>query len=337
MAPPYLSPTRIFPKALQAGTSASLVYNPIKGDSTGGEVVPISRLVVCILILVPAGWAASQERSAPNGRQVDLSLKGDLTGDGRVYRVEWYHRGPIESGNPPSYVVGVSVRALPESSPVLAQWEAKQPTDAITPDPKLDELWPVFESGGRIITVKVSYGVKGTELAALRFDGRRLRVVGHWQETGFTVTRLGPAKQLIVIQTAGSAGNFPTIYAWTGTEFKDVSREYPNYYVNWGAPFLKEIRNSEPVLAAAVASDCQFVLKAFDYAGQLQVARQACLDAKKRISTGWAIIPDQEGESVQDFEQEKGTALDAINRALADRKGPRPEAARLSDSPKNQH
>jgi hypothetical protein len=298
-------------------------------------VLIIRLAFIGILILLPDLLrAAFQMPPAQGGREVDLSLKGDLTGDGRTFRVEWYHRSSTDATGAASYIVGVSVRGLAENSPVLAQWEAGQATSSFTPDAKLDELWPVPESGGRIITIRVSYGVKATEFAALRFDGRRMRVVGHWQETGFTVTRLGPDKQLIVIQTSGSSGNFPTIYAWNGAEFKDVSREFPEYYANWGAPFVREIRNAEPLFAATIASDCRLAVKAFDYAGQPQVARQVCLEARKRVSSGFAIIPDQEGESMQDFEQEKGVALESINRALGEKKGSRSEAARVLESPR---
>ena len=295
----------------------------------------ISRLAyISILLASTTTLYGSQAPPGQAPHEVDLSLKGDLTGDGRIFRVEWYHRTAEDAASPGSFIIGCSVRGTAENSPIIAQWEASQPSPTFAPDLKLDELWPVPESGGRIITIRVSYGVKATELTALRFDGRRLRVVGHWRETGFTLTRLGPDKQLIVIQTSGSSGNFPTIFAWNGSEFKDVSREFPQYYANWAAPFVKEIRNPEPLFAGTVASDCELALKAFDYAGQPQVARQVCLEARKRVSTGFAIIPDQDGESPQDFDQERSLALETISRALGERKGSRSEAARVFESPR---
>lgn len=279
--------------------------------------MPISRAaVVGVLILVPVLGVASSPQAVQDGRQVDLASKGDLTGDGRLFRVEWYHRAAPDSAGTPAYVLGVSIRSPSENAPVLAQWEASQPAGIAAPDPVLDDLWPIPESGGgRLISVRISYTNRLADLTILRFDGRKLRVVGHWQEGAFRITRLGPDKRLAVIQM-GSPGNFPTIYAWNGTDFKDASREFPDYYASWATPLMREIRNAEPALADTVASNCHLVARALDYAGAPQVGRQACVEARKRISSGWALIPGQEGESVQDFERERNSAIEAINRVL---------------------
>jgi hypothetical protein len=292
------------------------------------------QALVCFLTLVPLPGAASAVQVPAEARYVDLALKGDLTGDGRVYRVEWYHRGPIDSANPPSYVLGVSVRAPSENSPVLAQWEAAQPTSVLAADPNLHQLWPIPDWGGRLITTNVSRGSNTTELTALRFDGRRLRMVGHWENAAFSLTRLGLDKRLVVIQTGSGSDNLPSIYAWNGNEFKEMSRDFPEYYANWGAPFVKEIRNSEPTLADVIAVDCQSATKAFAYADEPQVGRQACLEARKRLSAGWAIIPARAGESAQDFDREKNAAIQTVDQTLTERKNPRPESARVSRFPR---
>jgi hypothetical protein len=292
----------------------------------------ILRLVVlCILVMCPALGAVSSPQVAPQAgarvRHIDLALKGDLTGEGRILRVEWYHRDALQAAAPSSYVIGLQVRGRTEDSPVLAQWEAEKSAGVVSADPGFDDLWPVPESGGRLITVGVAYSSNTLGLTALRFDGNRLRVVGHWENSGFTITRAGAAKRLVVIETAGIFGtNIPAIYAWNGSEFKEASREFPEYYASWAAPYVKEIRNSEPMPADAVAADCQVAVKAFGYAGETQMARQACLDARKRITSGWALIPGQQGATPQDFDREKSAAIEAVNRTLA--KFSKQEAAR---------
>ena len=124
---------------------------------------------------------------------------------------------PSEAATPGSYVIGLQVRGRTDDSPVLAQWEAEKSTSLVSADPGFDDLWPVPESGGRLITVGVTYGSNTLGLTGLRFDGSKLRVAGHWENTGFTITRAGASKRLVVIETAGIFGtNVPAIYAWTG-------------------------------------------------------------------------------------------------------------------------
>ena len=61
------------------------------------------------------------------------------------------------------------------------------------------------------------------------------------------------------------------------------------------------------------------------------MARQACLDARKRITSGWALIPGQQGATPQDFDREKSAAVEAVNRTLA--KFSKQEAARAPGLP----
>jgi hypothetical protein len=267
-------------------------------------------------------------QASPTARHIDLALKGDLTGDGRIFRVEWYHREVAAQGGASGFYVGLQVKARADDSPVLAQWEAEKPTGLGGADPGLNDLWPIPESGGRLITVGIPYGNNTIGLTALRFNGDKLRAVGQWENTGFTITRAGAAKRLVVIETATTGPNLPTIYAWNGSDFKQASRDFPDYYVSWAATYVKEIRNSEPMPADAVSVDCQVVMKAFDYAGEAQTARQPCLDARKRIMSGWALIPGQQGATQQDFEREKGAAVDSINRTLA--RFPKQETAKVA-------
>ena len=334
--PPYTaSPCAVHDSSasrLQQALSGQSYIIIVKGSSEWGFVI-LRVVVVCILAMCAAVGAVSSSRVEPQAdagvRHIDLALKGDLTGDGRVFRVEWYHRDVLQAAAPGSYVAGVQVRGRADDSPVLAQWEAEKSTGVVGANPGFNDLWPVPESGGRLITVGVAYSGNTLGLTALRFDGNKLRAAGHWKDTGFTITRAGAAKRLVVIETVGIFGtNIPAVYAWNGSDFKEASREFPEYYASWAARYVKEIRNSEPMPADAVAADCQVAVKAFDYAGETQLARQACLDARKRITSGWALIPGQQGATPQDFDREKSAAIEAVNRTLA--KFSKQEAARAS-------
>jgi hypothetical protein len=134
---------------------------------------------------------------------------------------------------------------------------------------------------------------------------------------------------LVVIENPATTGPaLPTIYAWNGTDFKEASRDFPEYYAGWAAPYVKEIRNSEPMPASALSTDCELLVRAFDYAGQALLGRQSCLEARKRVLSGWAVIPGQQGATPQDFDREKSAAADSINRTLA--RLSKPENAKVS-------
>jgi hypothetical protein len=105
-------------------------------------------------------------------------MEGDLTGNGHLFRVEWYHRGPFPGvqGNPPNYVRGVAVRSSGANSLVLARWNSGH-TTLVDFYKTFNSLWPVRRGGGMLLTTLVQYGGAVYVLDALRFEHGELRRV----------------------------------------------------------------------------------------------------------------------------------------------------------------
>src|SRR5215467_3754578 len=86
----------------------------LKGYPRWGFTILRTVLICLLAIYVVGARVASPSQAAgqanPTARHIDLALKGDLTGDGRTLRVEWYHREAAAQGTAPAPYVGLQVK-----------------------------------------------------------------------------------------------------------------------------------------------------------------------------------------------------------------------------------
>lgn len=265
----------------------------------------------CLGLAFPA--QAPVTKPAHPSAIVDLGLTGRLTDKTIRQTVEWYHVGPLPPAapnNPPRYVRGVRVREDGAGSAILAHWEAR-PTTILAFYPKLNGLWGVSGAARTLVSVAVQYGGRVVDLYLLRLERGIFTTVGHMEGESMSIMRLNG--HLVVEVMPDDYYKVPSLQAWNGSEFVEASRDFPQFYAKLGKDYVGGVRNPHPLPAEAIVASCQLALQAYDLAGRPAVGREACLDARRRISSGLGLIPGLAGESPQHFEQERAFAVKRID------------------------
>lgn len=260
-------------------------------------------------------------------RHIDLALTADLAGDGHLWKIEWYHRGPFQSDvphQPSEYFRGIAVRGLEADSPVLVQWEAS-PTTIVTFYPDLNGLWAVPESASMLITVGVQYGGSVVDLYVLRFREGKLQRVGDMGGREVRIERLG-SRQRFAVLVQVEYKDVPELYAWNGSRVSRADREFPEFWSKVAAEYLTTLRTRPPDIEAVppyvYVDSCKRAIKVFDFAQMPERSREFCLEMRTLISEGHRLSPSVSKESPEQFKREKETALQEIDALVARLKSP---------------
>jgi hypothetical protein len=284
-------------------------------------------IAACLALLSPILFRPSlnPRQSGANektdGRYVDSVLVVDIGGNGRLLQVEFYHRGPLvcRKAQAPTrwdqYIRGIDVATAEGTE--LDQWEAP-PTvrpcigganACFTP---LDGVWPI-QARGSVITTVVWYSARSLQLWAFRWTGTRLEQVGNWYGRNFLVKEV--LGKLIVSVEPPDSRKLPELYTWDGSGFAAASHQMPAYYSNLGHYYVTALSATvgDP---ADFVRECGLALQAYKIAGPIEVARNACNKAKRRIQSGEGIIPSSHSISAQRFKDEKLTAIGQIDQML---------------------
>lgn len=281
----------------------------------------LPRLTAIALLAVLNGVTnAGREVTAPGGIHVDAEFTGDLVGDGRMFLVEFYSRGPVASsgpGQPPQYVRGVRIRGVDARLPSGATWESTE-TTIPTFYPNLSKLWPVSESGGAVITTAVQYGGRVVALYAFRLRGETMKRVGAWEAQDFSIRRMGDGNRLVVIEWPSDYSKIPDLYAWSGADFTEAGLDFPEFFSKLAASYAQGIDNPQPLPPAAILQSCRLALQAYQLGRTPEIGRKGCARARQRIASGASIIRGFAQESPEEFENEKRKTVAEINKLISE-------------------
>jgi hypothetical protein len=289
------------------------------------EALPKFTIATCLAVLSPILFRPAlyspglNERS--NGKYVDSVLVADVGGNDHLLQVEFYHRGPLPHSKNKiltrhdQYVRGVEVATVDGTE--LAQWEAP-PTvlpcigggnACFTP---LDAVWPI-QPRGSLITTVVWYRPRFLRLWAFRWNRSKLEQVGYWCGRNFVVKPIHG--KLLVSVEPHDPRRLPELYAWDGHGFADARHQMPQYYSHLGKYYVAAISTNigNP---ADLVRDCGLALQAYKIAGPIELARNACDKAKRRIQSGEGVFPSHRSSSPQRFNDEKLTAIAQIDEML---------------------
>lgn len=266
-----------------------------------------------IVFCFSAGFGGVQTppHASETWKEYHLEFTGDLTGSGELFRVEFYRRGPLKSGE---YIRGVAVTTPGKQGRVLARQEFEA---GIPWFERPTGLWAASPSAGKLIVAFLPYGARLMQLRIFQFDGRRLKEVGKWQGEEASLKRMEPHQQTVVVFKPSDLKELPKLYVWNGREFTEASRRFPSFFAKIGAANAAGVENPQPPLPPSVLVDiCRDALRAFQLAGTPQAGRRACVRARERISSGRAIIPGNSHESLKEFENEKKMAVAEIDKLI---------------------
>jgi hypothetical protein len=248
---------------------------------------------------------------------VDLAEKGDLTGDGKEFLVEWYRRGPLraESGQPPQYVRGVTVHGPAGEAPISARWESK-PTALPDFYRQLNGLRSLPGTPGQLIFATVQYGGATTDLYVLRLRGTKLQQINDIAGRAISVEQMGSKPELVVKVRPSDLSQIYALYTWRTGRFQRADEAFPQFWSRLAESYRKDVQEGAPRSPFDLQVDCRFAFRAYRLAGVPRAAAQTCFAARKRIQSGRSLAPNLPSERPEQFEQEKATAIAEIDRVL---------------------
>jgi hypothetical protein len=252
---------------------------------------------------------------------VDMSRQEDLAGNGQIQKVDWYSRGPLSPECPrcPSGdACGVSVWT-PDHKRRLARWESPHPSSELSPCaiPWLSGLWRFPETKGYVILDGVRYGGSTLHIYALRFRQGKLRQVADVGGRRARVKRMGQPPRPVLVVTPSNYDELYALYAWDGATFSRADRKFPDFWLQVGKSFAKDVAKpaSRPLFIFGL--DCRRAVRAYRLAGRRALARQVCVQARARVAAAQNAAADGSPKSERDFERERKSVLQAIDTSLA--------------------
>lgn len=243
-------------------------------------------------------------------KQTHLEFTDDLTGSGELFRIEFYGRGPLKSGD---YIRGVAITRVGKHEPVLARREFEAGMSWFEPP---TGLWPASPSPGKLIVAFLPYGARLMQLHVLQFDGQDIKEVGRWQGQDASLKRMAAHQQTVVVFTPSDLSELPKLYVWNGSEFTEASRRFPHFFAKLGAANAAGVENPQPLPPSALVGNCRAALRAFQLAGTPEIGRKTCTHARERIASGNGLIPGLTRASAEDFEIEKKIAVAEIDKLI---------------------
>ncbi len=278
---------------------------------------PLPATTLAVLVVVAT--APLRAVSATAERHVDLVLRGDLTGDGRISVVEWYRLGPFSPACPKcptDYVRGVAVTDPAGKVSPAARWESQRTT---LPDfyPELNTLWSVPDTKGGVITGSVQYGGAVIELHAFLFRGGRLQEIGAIGGRGISVKQLGAPPRTVLVVKPSDWNEMYELYTWKEGALARGDEDFPEFWHATALGYLSDISSPRPVSPFALAADCRAAARCFRLAHETRRALDACLQARARIASRQALAPNLPQESPAQLREESRDALSEIADVLA--------------------
>jgi hypothetical protein len=280
-----------------------------------GLTVP-RALVFALLAGLPVGTLRPQVPGRA-GVPVELTLSGDLAGNGRTYEVTWYRQEKLGAavGEPAEFVRAVSVATPADRRHNLATWAAPD-TTITTFDSELNRLLRLPSPHGSLISVAVQYGAKAASLYVLRFDGLKLTLLNRIAGKGtFSFQQIGSPPRWVIVSDPHYIGELPELYAWDGSLFVRADRDFPQFWINKATSYAKGLRQEEVLPAYVLVQECAQTVRAFELAREPARAREPCLAARERIASGRQVWRGP-SESPEQIGHEKEAAIAKIDDLL---------------------